>query len=119
MVSESIGSGPAAFLAGLDHPPDKLVLIVPFDKLSLVAEDHFPSFLVRLLLTDNWDNVRALSNHKGPVEIIGAESDTIIPVKHAKALAATVPGSKLQIVNGGHNDWPHEGRVTIRNSPGG
>ncbi len=118
VVSESIGSGPAAFLTGLNHPPDKLVLIVPFDKLSLVAEDHFPSFLVRLLLTDNWDNVRALSNYKGPVEIIGAESDTIIPVKHAKALAAGVPGSKLKIISGGHNDWSHKGRAAIRNSSG-
>ncbi len=116
VVSESIGSGPAAFLAGLDHPPDKLVLIVPFDTLSRVAEDHFPSILVRLLLTDNWDNVQALSSYKGPVEIIGAESDTIIPVKHAKALAAAVPGSQLKIINGGHNDWSYEGRVTIRNS---
>lgn len=115
VVSESIGSGPASSLSRLGHPPDKLILIVPFDKLSLVAEDHFPSFLVRLLLADNWDNMEALSKYKGPVEIIGAESDTVIPVKHAKALAAVVPGSKLKIIAGGHNDWSHGGRVTIRN----
>lgn len=77
--------GPASSLSALGLPPDKFVLIVPFDKLSLVAEDHFPSFLVRLLLTDNWDNVEALSHFKGPVEIIGAEFDTVIPVWHAKA----------------------------------
>lgn len=116
VASESIGSGPASSLSVLGLPPDKFVLIVPFDKLSLVAEDHFPSFLVRLLLTDNWDNVEALSHYKGPVEIIGAEFDTVIPVRHAKALAAAVPGSKLRIINGGHNDWSYDGRVKIRNS---
>jgi len=115
VASESIGSGPASSLVGLSQPPDKFVLIVPFDKLSSVAENHFPSFLVRLILKDNWDNVASLSNYKGPVEIFGAESDTIIPVKHAKALAAAIPGSRLTIINGGHNDWAEKGRVKIRN----
>ncbi|MDR4505954.1 MAG: hypothetical protein MRK01_14370 [Candidatus Scalindua sp.] len=71
--------------------------------------------LVRLILKDNWDNVAALSNFKGPVEIIGAENDTVIPVRHAKALAAAIPGSKLSIIDGGHNDWSYESRVKIRN----
>jgi pimeloyl-ACP methyl ester carboxylesterase len=115
VVAESIGSGPASSLAGLSQPPDKVVLIVPFDRLSLVAEDHFPSFLVKLLLKDNWDNVDALSKYKGPVDVFGAEADTIIPVRHAKNLAASIPTSKLVIISGGHNDWSYEGRVRIRN----
>jgi uncharacterized protein len=115
VASESIGSGPASSLASLSQPPDKFVLIVPFDRLSSVAEEQFPSFLVRLILKDNWDNTVSLSNYKGPVEIFGAKSDTIIPVKHATALAAAIPGSKLTIINGGHNDWADNGRVKIRN----
>ncbi len=115
VVAESIGSGPATSLSSLSQPPEKFVLIVPFDRLSLVAQDHFPSFLVSLLLKDDWDNVEALSNYKGLVEIFGAETDTVIPVKHAKALAAAIPSSKLVIIAGGHNDWPCEGRVRIRN----
>lgn len=114
VVAESIGSGPAASLAHLSHKPDKLVLIVPFDSLSSVAQDHFPAFLVRLILRTNWDNVKALSKFKGPVEIFGAARDTIIPVKHAKALAAGIPGSKLWIIDGGHNEWSFGGRVKIR-----
>lgn len=114
VVGESIGSGPAASLAGLSPEPDKFVLIVPFDVLSSVAEDHFPAFLVRLVLKSNWDNIAALSKFKGPVEIIGAAADTIIPVRHARALAAAIPGSKLLIIEGGHNDWPFENRVKIR-----
>jgi pimeloyl-ACP methyl ester carboxylesterase len=115
VVAESIGSGPASSLASLAHKPDKFVLIVPFDRLSLVAEDHFPAILVRLILKDDWDNIEALSHFKGPIEIFGAAADTIIPVSHAKALAAAVPGSKLAIIDGGHNDWSYQGRVKIRN----
>ena len=115
VVGESIGSGPAASLAGLDHPPEKLVLVVPFDKLALVAKDHFPSILVDLILSDNWDNSEALSPYKGPVDIFGAAADSIIVVGHAKALAAGVPASTFVLIEGGHNEWSQHGRVRIRN----
>jgi uncharacterized protein len=115
VVGESIGTGPASSLATLGQPPDKVVLIVPFDKLSRVAKDHYPSFPVKLLLRDDWDNVEALSKYKGPVEIFGAEADTIIPVRHAKALASALPSSRLHIIDGGHNDWSYNDRVRIRN----
>jgi pimeloyl-ACP methyl ester carboxylesterase len=115
VVGESIGSGPASFLASLSQKPDKLVLIVPFASLSLVAKDYFPSILVNLILKDNWDNIKALSGFKGPLEIFGAKADTVIPVRHAKALAAAFAGSKLTIIHGGHNDWAHNDQVRIRN----
>jgi pimeloyl-ACP methyl ester carboxylesterase len=115
VVGESIGTGPAASLARLSPPPSKFVLIVPFDELSLVGKDHLPSFVVDLILTDNWDNVAALRGYKGPIDIFGAESDTVIPVKHAKALAAALPSSRFILIPGGHNDWSQPGRVRITN----
>ena len=115
VLGESIGSGPAATLAGLGPAPDKLVLMVPFDRLSAVANDHFPSILVRLLLRDDWDNVASLRKYAGPVEIYGAEDDTIIPPKHARALAASLPSSKFVLMPGGHNDWSNHETVRIRN----
>jgi pimeloyl-ACP methyl ester carboxylesterase len=115
VVAESIGNGPACALAALTPPPDKFVLIVPFEKLSLVARDHFPGFLVSLLLRDDWDNVEALSHFKGPIDIFGAEADTTIPVVHAKALAAAIPSAKFTLIPGGHNDWSESGRVSIGN----
>jgi len=115
VAAESIGSGPASSLAKLNPPPDKLVLIVPFDKLSLVAKDHFPSVVVALLLSDNWDNVEALSTFKGPVEIFAAESDTVIAPRHAQALATAIPSSKFMLIKGGHNEWSAQPEVRIRN----
>lgn len=113
VVGESLGSGPAATLASLTPAPSKMVLIVPFDKFSLVAKDYLPSFVVALILRDDWDNVDALAKYKGPIDIFGAEADTVIPVKHAKALAAALSAAKFVLIPGGHNDWSRSGRVQI------
>lgn len=115
VAAESLGSGPACLLTGLAQPPDKVVLIVPFEKFSAVARDHYPAFLVSLLLKDDWDNVKALSTYRGPVDIFGAQADTVIPVIHARALAAGAPTAKFILLEGGHNDWAQPGRVRIRN----
>jgi len=115
VVGESIGSGPAAFLASLAQPPDKFVFIVPFDRLRLVARDYAPAFLVKLILKTDWDNVEALSHYRGPVDVFGAKDDRVIPVRHAKALATTIPTSKFVLIPGGHNDWSFSNRVQIRN----
>jgi hypothetical protein len=115
VAGESIGTGPAAVLTALNPAPDKLVLLVPFDKLSSVAKNHFPALLVSLVLKDNWDNIAALAGYRGPIEIYGAAADRIIPVEHAKALATSVPSAKFTLIEGGHNDWSQPGRVRIRN----
>jgi pimeloyl-ACP methyl ester carboxylesterase len=115
VVSESIGSGPACHLASLDPPPDKLVLIVPFDNLESVARDHFPGFVVYLLLSHKWDNKTALAQYKGPIDIFSATNDTLIPPRHARALAAAIPQAKPTIIPGGHNDWSEQPAVKIRN----
>ncbi len=115
VAGESIGTGPACSLAGLAQPPDKLVLVVAFDRLSLVAREHVPAILVSFLLRDDWDNAAALGSYRGPVEIYGALDDTVIPVRHAKSLAAAVPSSRFTLIEGGHNDWSQPGRVRIRN----
>jgi pimeloyl-ACP methyl ester carboxylesterase len=115
VFGESIGSGPASTLVSLARPPDKIVLVVPFDQLSLVAKDHFPALLVSMILRDDWDNIEALLRYKGPVDIFGAVDDAVIPVKHAKALAAAIPQSRFTLIGGGHNDWSLPGKVRVRN----
>jgi hypothetical protein len=114
VVSESIGSGPASVLATHRQPPDKVVLIVPFDTLPRVAAHHFPFLPTGLLVRDKWDNITALKGYAGPLEIFGARDDTIIPIAHARALAESKPGSKFHEIAEGHNDWAAPGRVVIR-----
>lgn len=114
-VGESVGSGPASALAGESPPPDRIVLITPFDLLSRVANYHFPYLPARLVLRDNWNNVQALKGYRGPVEIFGARDDTIIPVRFARALAENVAAATFHEIPGGHNEWAVAGRVEIRN----
>ena len=115
VMAESIGSGPACALAMQSPPPDKIVLVVPFDQLASVASDHFPFLPVRLILEANWDNVRSLSIYKGPVEIFGVLQDEVIGIQHARKLADSLPSAKFHRIEGGHNDWSEAGRVQIRN----
>lgn len=115
VVAESIGSGPATMLASHPQPPDKIVLISPFDVLSQVAAHHFPFLPVRFFLWDNWNNVEALKHYRGPLQIFAARDDTIIPMAHQRALADSKPTASFHVIEGGHNDWPMTGRVAIRN----
>lgn len=115
VIGESIGSGPACVLASEPQPPERIVLVVPFDTLVSVAKDHFPWLPVRWLLRDRWDNIHALSAYHGRVEIFGARDDRIIPVSHAERLAARVAGARFHLISGGHNGWASGGEVRISN----
>ena len=114
VAAESVGTGPASYLGSLPHPPDKLVLITPFDRLSAVASRHYPFLPVSLVLRDNWDNAAALKNYRGQVELFAASDDSIIPISHARALASAVPSSLLRVIAGNHNDWSDGNKVAIR-----
>ena len=114
VLGESIGSGPACALAQEKFQPDKILLVVPFDSLAKVASRHFPFLPVRFLLRDDWNNVESLRRYTGPVEIVGAVSDTIIPIDHAKALATQVPRARFIAIEGGHNDWSENDQVKIQ-----
>ncbi len=113
VVGESLGSGPASMLAQEPQPPDKIVLITPFDTLYNVAARRFFFLPVWLLLTDRWDNVQALTGYQGPLEIYGAREDTVIPIHHAQRLAEQHPSAQFIEVPSGHNDWAFTGQVVL------
>lgn len=115
VVGESIGTGPACSLAAQSSPPEKIVLITPFDKLTSVAARMVGAPLANVLLEAKWDNIQSLAQYEGLVEIFAAERDRVIPVDHAKNLARSHPGAQLRIIPGGHNDWSTDERVKIRN----
>ena len=115
VIGESIGTGPSSYLGSLSDSPDKIVLVTPFERLSLVAKERFPGWLVSMALKSDWDNAASLSGYDGPVAIFGAKEDRIIPVSHARSLAAKVRGSNFHMIEGGHNEWSLGGKVAIRN----
>ena len=113
VLGESLGSGPACVLTREPSPPEKVILAVPFDSLPNVAARRFFFLPVRLLMLDRWDNVQALKDYEGEVEILAASHDEIIPPTHAEALARQVPNSRIIRVQCGHNDWAFDRSVSL------
>ena len=113
VAGESLGSGPASMLSREQPAPDKIVLVVPFDRIIDVAHDHVSWLPVSLILKGTWDNVEALQGYTGPLEIFGAEKDEVINVRHARALAESLPQAKFHLISGGHG-WANGREVAFR-----
>jgi uncharacterized protein len=113
VAGESLGSGPASMLSRENPAPDKIVLVVPFERITDVARDHVNYLPVGLILMGTWDNIEALHGYTGPIEIFGAEKDEVIDVRHARALAESVPQAKFHLIPGGHG-WANGREVAFR-----
>lgn len=114
VLGESIGSGAACSLAALPRPPDRIVLVVPFDRLASVAQRKLPFLPISLMLFDRWDNIEVLAGYPGRVDIYGATDDFVIPLRHARHLADSVNGSRFHVIACGHNEWSDRPDVDLR-----
>jgi len=95
VIGESVGSGPACALARAEPKSVAgLLLITPFTSMADAAASHYPTVPVRLLVLDRWNNLAALPSYHGPVAMILAGKDTIIPVGEGKQLFAIANAPK-------------------------
>lgn len=95
LVGESLGSGVASRMAS--EFPDSvsgLLLVTPYTTLPDVAARHFWGFPVRLLLRERYNNIAALKDYHGPVGIVLAEYDEIIPADLGQRLFDVYHGPK-------------------------
>ena len=113
VLGESMGSGPASFLSHQSPRPERIALVVPYDRLVSVAAEKKPYLPVSLILQDRWDNIASLQGFQGRIDIYAATEDTIIPVAHARNLAKNVANAHLHEFTGEHNDWSHNHRVVL------
>lgn len=110
LLGESLGGAVAASAvreAGVRV--DGVIPVTPWDTLESVAKEKYPFLPVRLLMTDRYDTVANLSSFSGPLAVVAAERDEIIPPHHAQKLYQSFPGRKRMwtILAAGHNDWPY------------
>jgi len=100
VVSESLGTGVAAHLA--QKYPNQvagLLMFVPYDRLASVAQNHYPILPAYLLLVDRFAPVDWLADYHGPIKIVLAGQDEIIPIARGQALYDGYRGPKsLQII---------------------
>jgi hypothetical protein len=103
-------------LGSLNDAPRRIVLVVPYDTITSVAQGRFPFVPIGLLMRDRWNNLEALSGYKGRLDIWGAAHDEVIPVVHARRLAQGLPGAKYHEINCGHG-WADAGLVDLSEPP--
>ena len=106
VASESIGAGVACYLAKA-YPTNVagLVLFMPYHDLASVAQRKMPFLPAYLLLLDRFNPAECLRDYRGPVKIVLAGADEIIPVESGRRLFEGYQGPKtLQIIPGAHHN---------------
>jgi pimeloyl-ACP methyl ester carboxylesterase len=111
LLGESIGTGVASATAAAH--PDRiagLLLLTPFDSLANVAQHHYPLLPVRWIMRDQYPSEEWLKKYRGPVAIILAGDDTVVPAKFGEKLHETYSGPKLLLIadQADHNDLLHK-----------
>lgn len=110
VAGNSLGAGIAAQAANAGGA-QRVLLFVPWDRMSAVAAERYPIIPTRFLLwaggTD-YDSCAALKPLENETFIIYAGQDNIIPAHHAVHLAACLglqPAHVLALPEAGHLDW--------------
>lgn len=106
ITGESLGTGVACLLAG-KHPKQirGLFLATPYTSTVDVAVGRFPIFPTRLVMQDKYEAAAALKEYSGPVAVLLAGEDYIVPTRFGQKLFDDYRGPKKLWVqqNAGHN----------------
>ena len=103
IVGNSLGSGVATELAS-KRPARALILIAAFKTMTATAAKQYPFAPVDWLLKDRFDNIAKITSVAMPVLVVHGSEDQLIPLAHARELAAAKPGAMFVAVPGfGHN----------------
>lgn len=105
----SMGGGAVGVLAR-ERPLAAMILESTYTSLAaMVRAAGVPNFLV----VNRLDTLEALKTYAGPVLVLHGESDNVIPVSHARALASASKRAVLAIQPCGHNDCPPQWDVVL------
>lgn len=113
LLGESLGSGVACETAAAHpHAVAGLVLVTPFTTLEELASHHYPWLPVSLLLTERYDCVGPLRDFRGPIAVVLAGRDEIVPVALGRRLYETYAGPKYlhEDARAGHNSIDYDPR---------
>lgn len=97
VVGRSLGSGVASYLAS-QRPVARLALVTPFDSMAAMGAAHYPWLPVRWLLRDRYESTRHLSSYQGPVLVIRAGRDTIVPPANTGRLVRSLRSRPTVVV---------------------
>jgi len=128
LLGESLGSGvAAAAVAKVGRAVDGVVLATPWDNLPHVAQSLIRFLPVKWLVKDRFDSEKNLADYPGPLVIVMAGQDELIPNDSTLALHASFKGVKqlATFKRATHNTWLGwterawwEGTMDFLNHPG-
>ncbi len=107
VVCESLGSGVGGHLARVRSNDIRgMVFFVPYHSLPWVAQRRLPFLPAGLLLRDRFEPAQDLQGFRGPVKVVVAAEDEVIPPEAGRKLYESYSGPKeLQVVTGAqHNE---------------
>jgi pimeloyl-ACP methyl ester carboxylesterase len=107
VVGESLGTGVATYLAGKYRERVRGVfLVAPYNNMSAVAQSHLPLFPVKMMLRDTYPSSLWLAHYHGPVAVLLAGRDEVVPTELGRALFDGYQGPKKLWIEpeAGHND---------------
>jgi hypothetical protein len=95
LVGESLGTGVATYLAGKhSHQVSGVVLLAPYNSLVSVGQAHMVIFPVGLILADRFPSEKHLRTYHGPVAMLVAGRDTVVPERFGRRLYDGYQGPK-------------------------
>ena len=95
LVAESLGAGVATHLAKR-HAPEiaGMAFFVPYHNLAWVAQRSMPLLPAGLLLRDRFTPADDLKSFQGPIKVVVAENDEVIPAEAGRRLFESYDGPK-------------------------
>ncbi|MBN2242624.1 MAG: alpha/beta fold hydrolase [Acidobacteria bacterium] len=108
---ESLGCGVAAAAAAdPDLKIDGIVMLTPWNNLPATAQSHYWFLPALWLVRDRYDNIRNLRQFHGPVAVLMADKDEVIPNRLTLSLYRNIhPAKRLWTFrDAGHNSWPSD-----------
>jgi pimeloyl-ACP methyl ester carboxylesterase len=95
IVGESLGTGPACYLAGKYGAKVKGVfLVAPYNNLAAAASAHLPLFPVKWMLKDKYPSEQWLKDYHGPLAVMLGGKDEVIPNELGRKLFDGYGGPK-------------------------
>jgi hypothetical protein len=107
LMGWSLGAGVALVTAGHHHGEvDGVIALSPWSSLPEAAADHYPRWLVGLIVEEQYNVMEAAKNITCPVLLIHGERDDLIPAAHSERIAVTLKGivQYMRVFEAGHSD---------------
>ena len=111
VVGRSLGSGVATYLAS-QRPVERMALVTPFDSLANVAKAHYSMFPVDRLLKDRYESTRYVRQYSGPILVLRAGRDNVVPSADTDRLLASMQKTPLMVT------FPSASHNSISDDPG-